>query len=235
MPSIAYRDRVEACNEVLAKVLADQVRERERVVEMLKESYEAREIQPLRGWSAHDLYDKEMALLYALGKYGLGLSTVDYPFLASVFSKEIVYEEAYRDILAGRSVKEAVESRLGGLTQEGVFRVLRMAVSLVVLGFEPEDNLAKAFHRVNEELEALRSNLFSFMRFYVALRTAEQIASGSIKSRGEKEAFKLSLCIRMGAPNMAPPDDLVKLISRLVFRIPERRLTKLFSSAKPAS
>jgi len=227
MPPLAYRDRVEACNEVLAKVLAQRIQDREAVVEMLKRSYEVRGIEPLRGWSAYNLYDKEMALLYALGRYGLGLSPSDYPFLAEVFNKELAYEEAYRDVLTGSSFEEAVKARLGGFTQEGVFRVLRMAVSLVVLGFEPEDNLAKVFHRANEELESLRPNLFSFMRFYVALRTAERIASGEVRSKGEKEAFKLALCLRMGAPNMAPPDDLIKLISKAVFKVPERRLVRV--------
>ncbi len=229
MPSVAYRDRVEACNEVLAKALAGRVEDRAVVVEMLRRSYEARGIEPLRGWSAHDLYDKEMALLYALSKYGLGISPSDYPSLAKVFSKELAYEDAYRAVLAGSSFEEAIKAKLGAFSREAVFRVLRLVVSLVVLGLEPEDNLAKVFHKANEELEELRPNLFSFMRFYVALRTAERIASGEVRSRGEKEAFKLAQCLRMGAPNMAPPDDLIKLISKSVFKVSGKKLARVFS------
>jgi len=231
MPPLAYRDHVEACNEVLAKVLASRIEDRGTVVEMLKRSYEARGIEPLRGWSAQDLYDKEMALLYALGKHGLGLSFFEYPFLTKVFSKEVACEEAYRDVLAGAPIEAAIRERLGEFTQEGVFRMLRLAVSLVVLSFEPEGNLAKVFQRAYQELSSLRQNLFSFMRFYIALRTAERIASGEVRSRSEKEAFKLALCLRMGASRMAPPDDLIKLVSRSVFKVAEGRLARMFAEA----
>jgi len=228
-PPPAYRDRVEACNEVLARVLAERLSDREKVVDLLRESYERRGIEPLRGWSAYNLYDKEMALLYVLGKYGLGLDWSEYPYLSSVFWKEEAYERAYRDILAGVPVEEALRSRVGEASQEAVFRVLRLAVSLVVMGFEPEDNLAKAFHASMRDLEQYRHNFFTFMRFYVALRTAERIAMGEIRSRREKEAFKLSLCLRMGAQGMAPPDELIRLIARSVFKVSERRLSRVLS------
>jgi len=231
LPPPAYRERVEACNEVLAKVLAGRLNRREEVVELLRESYEKRGIEPLRGWSARNLYDKEMAVLYALSKYGLGLSWEDYPQLLEVFGREEAYEKAYRDILAGVHPQAAVKRNVGEFTQEALFRVLRMAVSLVVLGFEPEDNLAKVFHESLRHLAFFRRNFFTFMRFYVALRTAERIANGEIKTRGEKEAFKLSLCLRMGASNMAPPDELIKLVSRSVFKVGGRRLSRIFSSS----
>jgi len=229
LPPPAYRERVEACNEVLAKVLAWRVDSREKVVELLRESYERRGIEPLRGWSAYNLYDKEMALLYALGKYGLGLDWSEYPYLSNVVWKEEAYEKAYRGILAGTPPPEAIKESVGELTQEAVFRVLRLVVSLVVLGFEPEEHLAKVFHASLRHMEQFKHNFFTFMRFYVALRTAERIASGEIKSRREKEAFKLALCVRMGAQGMAPPDDLIKLIARSVFKVNERKLSRIFS------
>lgn len=234
MPAAAYRNHIEACNEVLARALAEQIQERSAVVELLKKSYEARGIEPLRGWSAHDLYDKEMALLYAVSKYGLGLSFSEHPFLAKVFDKELAYEMAYRDILSGAPIEEALKSRLGSFSQEELFRVMRLALSLVILGFEPEDNLSKVFHKAYSELTLLRLNLFSFMRFYVALRVAEKIASGEVKSKSEKEALKLSLCLRLGASNMAPPDDLIRLISRSVFKVPGWKLDRLLSTSRGA-
>ncbi|MCX8204831.1 MAG: DUF2192 domain-containing protein [Candidatus Nezhaarchaeota archaeon] len=229
MPAAAYRNHVEACSEVLAKALASRVQDRGVVVELLKQSYEARKIEPLRGWSAHELYDKEMALLYAVGRYGLGLSFSEYPFLAKVFHKEVAYEEAYRDILSGAPVEEALRARLGKFSQEELFRVLRLAASLVVLGLEPEEGLVKVFHKAYSELSSLRLNLFSFMRFYVALRVAEQIANGGVRTRSEKEALKLALCLRLGASSMAPPDELIRLVSKLVFRVPDRRLDRVLS------
>lgn len=229
MPAIAYKNHIEACNEVLARALASGIRDRSVVVELLKRSYEARGIGPLRGWSAHELYDKEMALLYAVGKYGLGLSPSDHPSLAKIFDKETAYEEAYKGMLSGASVEEALKSKLGKFSQEELFRVLRLATSLVILGFEPEERLVEIFHRAYSELTSLRLNLFSFMRFYVALRVAEKIASGEVRSRSEKEALKLALCLRLRAPSMAPPDDLIRLISTSVFGVPNRRLDRVLS------
>lgn len=229
LPPSAYRLRVDACNEVLAWVLSKKVFKREKVVEKLKGSYERIGIEPLRGWSARDLYDKELAFLYSVCRYGLGISWQDHPELLTLFRKEEAYDRVYRAVLAGVEPEVAMKEGLGGLTQEGLFRMLRLAVSLVVLNLEPEENLAKVFNKLMERLPSFNTNFYTFMKFYVALRTAERIACGEIKLKEEKEAFKLALCLKMGAPTMAPPDELIRLISKSVFKVNEVKLSRVFA------
>ncbi|MEM1537376.1 MAG: DUF2192 domain-containing protein [Candidatus Nezhaarchaeales archaeon] len=224
MPATAYKRHVEACNEVLGKVLAEKVNDRSTVISLLKEGYERRGIGPIRGWAAKDLYDKEMATLYTIGKFGLGLTSGDYAFLNDIFSKEILYEKVYNDVLSGADPVNSIKQHLGEVNQENVFRIIRLGLTLVVLGFEAEGKLLKVFQELRGHLSVFERGFASFLRFYTALRTAEAISIGLIKNRYEKEAFKLSYCVKLGCFKDAPPDKLISLISRSVFGLDMRQL-----------
>jgi len=68
-----HKNRIQAAVTILSELTKqlDSI-DRAKAVSVLKSMYESRKIQPIRGKSQPpDLYDKEMATLYVIGKYGL--------------------------------------------------------------------------------------------------------------------------------------------------------------------
>lgn len=228
----AYRLHVDACNEVLSLILSGSVSTRTDAVNSLSQAYVKRGIGPIRGWSSKNLYDKEMAMVYVVGKYGLGLELAEHPQLEKILSAEVGYEEIYRRVMSGVKPSEAIQAITGSLEKNTIFRVLRLVLTAVVLGFEEEENLVKLYWSLAEEFKQYKRGFFTFMRFYVALRVAEKIALREVKNRNEKEALKLAICMKVGAKNMAPPDELIALISREVFGAPKKLVQRVVGEAK---
>ncbi len=228
----AYRLHVDACNEVLSLMLAGSVLTRSDAVEKLTEAYRKRGIGPIRGWSSKNLYDKEMAMVYIVGKYGLGLDFSEHPMLSKILSAEADYEKIYGEILKGAKPSDVIQAIAGSIDKSIIFRVLRLVLTAVVLGFEAEEKLMKLYWTLAEEFKQYKRGFFTFMRFYVALRVAEKIALREIKSRSEKEALKLAICLKNNVKHMAPPDELIFLISKEVFGVPERVINKILGVAK---
>ena len=108
--------------------------------------------------------------------------------------------------LSGADPVNSIKQHLGEVNQENVFRIIRLGLTLVVLGFEAEGKLLKVFQELRGHLSVFERGFASFLRFYTALRTAEAISIGLIKNRYEKEAFKLSYCVKLGCFKDAPPD-----------------------------
>jgi len=228
----AYRLHVDACNEVLGLMLSGSIATRSEAVDKLAEAYKKRGIGPIRGWSSKNLYDKEMAMVYVVGKYGLGLDFNEHQMLSKILSAEVDYERIYSEVLRGGRPSEVMQMIVGNTDKSTIFRVLRLALTAVVLGFEPEENLMRLYWSLAEEFKQYKRGFFTFMRFYIALRVAEKIALREIKSRNEKEAFKLALCLKNNAKNMAPPDELIALISREVFGVPNRVVSRILGVSK---
>ncbi|MCS7139241.1 MAG: DUF2192 domain-containing protein [Candidatus Nezhaarchaeota archaeon] len=228
----AYRLHVDACNEVLSLILAGSITKRMEVIEKLSEAYKKRGIGPIRGWSSKNLYDKEMATVYVVGKQGLGLDFNETHALNEVFSAERSYERTYNKVIEGVRPSEAIQSICGSVDKNNIFRVLRIALTAVVLGFEPEEKLMRLYWTMAEEFKQYERSFFTFMRFYVALRVAEKIALGEIKNRREKEALKLAICVRNNVRRMAPPDELISLILKEVFGVPKHIINRILGVAK---
>lgn len=228
----AYRRHVDACNEVLSLLLAGSISTRTETVERLMEAYRRRGIGPIRGWSAKNLYDKEMSMAYIVCRHGLGLELDVNPTLSQVFSAELKYEDISRKVLEGARPTDAIQKVVGSVDKNTVFRVLRLMLTAVVLGFEDEEKLFKLHKALSQELKEYEKGFRSFMRFYIALRVAEKIATKEVRSRSEKEALKLALCLRSGVERGAPPDELISLISMEVFGVPKGVLDKVLRSVE---
>lgn len=228
----AYRHHIDACNEVLSLILAKSVSTRAEAVEKLMEAYKKRGIGPIRGWSAKNLYDKEMAMVYVVGKHGLGLEFDVDQILSQVFSAELKYERICQEILEGAKPTDAIQKIFGSIDKNIIFRVLRLMLTAVVLGFEEEEKLLRLHKALLEEFKEYEKGFRSFMKFYIALRVAEKIAIKEVRSRGEKEALKLALCLRSGVMRGAPPDELISLISREVFGVPKGILDRVLRGAE---
>jgi len=229
----AYKLHVDACNEVLSSILTGSISNRTEAVEKLVEAYKKRGIGPIRGWSSKNLYDKEMAMVYLVCKRGLGLELSEKPALSRIFSYEDKYEDICREILEGARPYDVIQRIAGNVDKNMIFRALRLMLTAVVLGFEEEDKLFKLHKALAEEFKEYEKGFRSYIKFYVALRVAEKIASGKVKSKKEKEALKLAMCLRVGAEREAPPDELISLIAKEVFGAPEGVINKVLRGARP--
>ena len=224
-----HRKRISTCIKIWSELLSGKVKNRKHAVNLLRNYYVENRVEPLRGRTRIDIFDKEMITLYLVGRYGLGLSVEEYKSLYNnVFSKELRYDEAYKRILGGEDVIEVLKELFRRVNENIVFRVIRLVFTAVILGFEEEENLIRLLKIVAERLPELKRRVQGFIRFYIAFKVAEKVVSGEVKNRIEKEALKHSLCVRFNAIKNAPPDDLIREIAVNVLDGDEYQVNKAF-------
>jgi len=217
-----YRRRIEIAQKIWSRLLQGYYKDRKELIRVVEREYKNAEIEPIRGRSKIKQYEKELTTLYLLGKYGLGLSPEEYSKVFDKFFRmEMLCEKAYRDILTGKQPSEVFHEIFGTTSEDIVFRVIRLAYIMVLLGFEGEETLIQLLDRINESLPELSERIKRFKKFYVALRIAEAIATRKVRNRLEKEALKHALCLRLKAEKSAPSDDEIRLIATEVYGLPE--------------
>ena len=211
--------------------------DRAKAVDLLRKSYEARKINPIRGKTQPpDLYDKEMATLYVIGKYGLKLD-LEYPELVEkIFYIEKNLEEALDDIVQNK-FQEAREklkrlSPTGVIDSNTIARLLRIPLTRLMLGFISEEEFKSVMQKVLEAIPEEEKTLRNYARFFVAYKLAEAIYKGEVKTREEKEALKKALAIRIGFPKSTPSDEYTAAIATQVFNIDEKTLEKILGIRK---
>ncbi len=216
-------------NDILAKWDYGEELSRDEVTYMLKRAYEQERISPLRGASLpEDIYDKEMASLYVVGKYGMGLEE-QYPDLFDkVFYPEIKYEKIIEILLTSspEEAKDKILAILGGnLDDNTIARILRLEFTKIYFGFANEEDLkrvATALARVFPEKERIVSK---YIRFYIAFKVASRIYRGEIRDRLTKEAIKQGTALSFSDFHGSIPDDkYIRKIASEVFRVPRRVL-----------
>ena len=222
---MVHRKRVEAAIELLGEAL-EQNWSREKIKEEMKKLYEKEQISPLRGLALPpDILDKEMATLYVIGKYGMGLTEEE---LGEAFDFEKRLEEAAKIILEGKEdARDKVRELVGPIDSNTLARIFRIFFTATVLGFINEDEFIKLIKNALKLFPDMEKTIRKYARFYVAFRTAEAIAKGEIRNRLEKEAFKQSLALRLGLEKIIPDDNYVYIIAREVFKVPESALRKI--------
>ncbi len=224
-----YADRVETCIEIWSLILEGSVKSREEVRALLKEYYTERSIEPIRGKSRIELFDKELITLYIVGKYGLGVHEEVPNIVRRVFSLEHRCEVAYYRILKGESPRIVMSEVFKSYDSALLFRMLRFVVTLVLLGFDNEENLVMVLKNVAEAFPEYASRFPLFARFYICLKLCEAIALGKIRSPLEKETLKHALCIKLGFNRCAPPDHMIYDVGRSVYKIKEDALKRILS------
>jgi len=225
-----YKRRIQVAVSILSE-LSKKAGEltRPQVVEILRRTYEKQGLQPIRGKALpQDIYDKELATVYVVGKHGLNLHE-EYPELfEKVFYLEESYEKAVESILNGdyqaarRILKEVSSS--GVIDSNTVARMLRIPLTKLVLGFAREDEFANILRKTIEAFPEEEATVLKYVKFYVAFKLAEMIFRGEVKSREYKEALKKALAIRIGFPRATPSDDYVKAIAESVFELSDQDL-----------
>ena len=217
-----HRRRIEAAIDIWSMILKDRFGSREELVKYLRKVYERASLEPIRGRSKLNAYDKELVTVYLVGKYGLGIDYNEYEGVVErLLGLEARCERALDEILAGAPAREAILRHLGSLSEDAVFRVIRLAYVAALLEFRREEDLIRLLARLEEEFPEYEKKLKGFKKYYVAFRIAEAIAAGEIRNRLEKEAYKHALCMRLNAAKLAPPDDQIRFIATEILGVKE--------------
>ncbi|MCG2869273.1 MAG: DUF2192 domain-containing protein [Vulcanisaeta sp.] len=234
-----YKNRIEAATEIWSKIMRNEVTSRSQLEELVYIAYKQRGIEPFRGLSKIRIYDKEIATIYIVGKYGLGLVDSDVSnALKDLFSVEIACDEVYnylksRGFQLGDGDIEQLRKMLdnnvlGPNIDERGFRVLRYVFTGTIMRFFPEDDFVGTYRALAKAFPDLASKFMRYVRFYVAFRVAEDIALGNIKRVEEKKIMKYTYCLRLNLTKCAPHDKLIREIALRVYKVPKRVLDRLF-------
>lgn len=228
-----HRMRVQTAVAILSEMVKSlNSIDRAKAVELLKKTYQSRRIQPIRGKAQpQDLYDKEMATLYVVGKYGLKLDH-EYPELfEKVFYLEQSLEEALmriinNDYVGAREILKNI-SPMGIIESNIIARMLRIPLTKYILGFIEEEEFKALLTKTLEAIPEEEKTIKNYVRFYIGLKIAESIYKGEIKTREEKEALKKALAIRLGFPKETPRDDYILAIAKSVYGVPDNILKRV--------
>ncbi|MEM1620222.1 MAG: DUF2192 domain-containing protein, partial [Fervidicoccaceae archaeon] len=230
-----YRDRIALAVELLSELSKRAEVTREEAVELLKRKYSELDLSPLRGAAIpSDIFDKEMATLFVVGKYGMGLDQ-DYPALfEELFSKEARYEEAARVIrdpaLPLDERRARVRALVGELNGNELSRIFRVVFTKVVLGFGSEEELRSLLSCAMEVFPEFEREIAKYAKFYIGFKIAEKISSGEIADKISKEAEKQALNISLGLGKTIPDDEYIGTIAAGVFKVPRRTLRRLLGA-----
>lgn len=231
-----HRTRIDAAMEVLSELFSRENVSREEARRLLEESYRRRALQPIRGkaWPP-DIWDKEIATLYAIAKYALMLNEEDEERFSKLFGYEETLEDA-AEILLEKPPEEArrlVLFLLGGSIDDNtIARLLRVETTKMLLGFSDEDRVIELLKRLAEAFPEYSQTVRKYARYFIALRVAEAIASGEARSRIAKEALKQALAARIGLEKIMPDDEYIEFIATTVFSVPKRRAERLLGGEK---
>jgi len=223
-----HKERVEIAVNIWGEILNGSVSTRRELVELLREAYEAGKIEPIRGKTKIDIYDKELATVFLVGKHGLGLDE-ELEKVRDLFGVEYAANTVLERVMRGEDPRKAAEEVFEKVDENTVFRVLRLAMTAVALGFMLEDEFLKVLLAFEKSFPEYAPNFLGFKRFYIAYKLAESIAKGEVRNRIEKEALKHAMCLRLGSEKAAPPDWLVREIAVKVLKVPEHKVNDALS------
>ncbi|ADY01105.1 MAG: DUF2192 domain-containing protein [Vulcanisaeta sp.] len=235
-----YKSRIEAATEIWSKIMRNEVSTRNQLEELVYIVYKQKGIEPFRGLSKVRIYDKEIATIYIVGKYGLGIMDGELAnALKGIFNVEIVCDDIY-NFLKGRSfqlsndneieqLKKMLDNEvLGPKIEERGFRLMRYIFTGTIMRFFPEDDLIGTYKALSTAFPDLATTFIRYIKFYVAFRVAEDIALGNIKKVEEKKIMKYAHCLRLNLTKCAPHDKLIREIALRVYRVPRKVLDRLF-------
>lgn len=230
-PASDVSARLEVLKDLWAKIVdiweSRGILTRDEVVAMLRGAYERAGLEPIRGKALpDDIYDKEMASLYVVGKYGMGIEDQYPEIFDRVFYREVKYEAAAKALLGGRPevARAKVESILGTVTDNELARMLRLKLTEVYFGFADEGELFELLKSLAKAFPEKERIAVKYARFYTALMIARKISEGEVRNRIYKEAYKQAAAVKLGLHGVLPDDDYIADIARSVYHVPERIL-----------
>ena len=228
------RRRIKAYVDALSELILSENPTRDLAIELIRRRLEGDGLEPFRGASKpEDIYEKELISMYIVATRGLGIKP-DYPHIfEKVFTKEMMYETILNLLnsnLPKEKIRNAVSSILKEMNGSDIARILRFAVTLYYLDFENYEyviNTIKKFYEIFPEFE---DTIRRFTKFFVAVKLSEEIASGAIKNKIDKEVRKQLISIETGIPKSTPPDEYVAKIARIVYEVPKKVINNVLGS-----
>lgn len=205
---------------------------REYVIERLKNEYNKEKLSPIKGASdPKDLFDKEMASLYVLGKYGMGLE-MQYPELFdSVFSQEIKMDQVNEILLSDDldSKKDKILAIIGGINGNTIAKIMRLGLTKEYFGFADQKSVAKLADSLKKTFPDQENEVNKYMKFYAAFKISKAIDDGTVRNRITKEALRQALAIELNIDkkNM-PKDNYIMKIASDAFNIPRKVIRQIF-------
>lgn len=229
------RKRVKAYVDALSELILSQEPSREKATELIKSHLDHAGIEPFRGASKpDDIYEKELISLYIIGTRGLGISDDFKEVFDTVFPTERKYEEILKMInsdLPDSEVREAIKEIIPDISESDIAKILRFALTLYYLDFEPYEYMIKTIKRLAEILPEHEDTIRRFTKFFVAVKLAEEVANGAIRNRVEKEIRKQVISLETGISKSTPSDNYVAKVAAVTHNIPERTLRNIFGNS----
>ncbi|MCE4604509.1 MAG: DUF2192 domain-containing protein [Aeropyrum sp.] len=239
---VSIKRRISILMDVWERILkewdSDGKLSREKVIQLLKEAYSRERIKPLKGAAnPPDLYEKELASLYVVGKYGMGLDA-EYPELFdTIFHSEVRFEEAIKTLLTEdpKTARMKVQTLLGGSVDENtIARMLRLKLAEIYFGFADKDSLKVLLKRLSEAFPEFEQLASKYARFYIAFSIANEIQKGEVRDRLTKEATKQALALEFSwlGRKVLPDDSYIRVIAEDVFNLNSRLLDSILPKSR---
>ncbi|WP_238375076.1 DUF2192 domain-containing protein [Vulcanisaeta thermophila] len=229
-----YRDRIEVAIEIWDKILKGEVTDRNHLRNLLKDRYRRTRIKPLMGFYKSGIYDKEIATVFVVGKYGLGIvGDETTKTLSNLFSVEIKCNKTYQllknknyqpDTESIKQINEIINEDWGPklkTTKDKALRILRYVFTGVILRFIPEEDLVNTYKALGSIYTNLTTTLKGYIKFYVAFKVAEDIALHRIRKPEEEKIMKYVYCLRLGLTKCIPTDAQIRAIATHVLKTPQ--------------
>ncbi len=234
-----YKDRIQVAIDLWDRILRGKITTRAQLEEQLYVEYKRRGIEPFRGFSKVRIYDKEIATVFVVGKYGLGLDNDIIESTKQIFTVEYRCDKAYtllknRNFSLNESDRAAVRElldrpELGINLEDRVFRFMRYVFTGTILQLFPEEHFVFSYRAAQEVFPELRDILIRYVKFYVAFKIAEGIVLGRITNPIERKIFKYAYCVKLDVPRCAPSDNLIREVTMRVYKAPRNIINKLFA------
>lgn len=223
-----HAKRIDIVMEIWTQILNNKFKSRSELISFVEKIYKREKIEPIRGRSKVRMYEKELITIYILGKYGLGFTYKDYSqYFDHFFARELLCEKAFNRIKNSEDPRKVIKELFNEVSEDIIFKVIRFGYIGVLFKFIPEADFINVLKKFEKSMPELNYKFKKFKKFYIALRVAEAIVSGNVRTRFEKEAIKHALCLRLNAIKQAPSDDEIRLFATEIFGAEEYQVNSV--------
>lgn len=231
------RKRILALVNAWSRIVKEGITSRDRAVEILKKCYEELRIEPIRGTNLPpDLYDKDMAALYIVGKLGLGIDRdINGEVLAKLFSMEMAVEDVINKLRISLSYEDFCrnsENICKILDDKFIARVLRYIFTMYYFGFIDRRAFIELMRKAYTVLKPMEETIRRFTKFVIAYEVGKKIAENEVKTRMELNMAKNTIALDFGIPNALPSASYIVDVARHFFNLPQDLVNSLKSENK---
>jgi len=131
------------------------------------------------------------------------------------------------------TVREEIQSLAGNIDESYITRVLRYALTLYHLDFEPFESVVRVLKKAHQAFPEFSEAIKRFTKFVISVKLAEEISQGIIKNKIEKEIRKQLISLEIGLPKTTPPDDYVMKVAKITYEVNDSVLSRIFEQTKP--